>query len=50
LEKDGENTSWVGKISNTNEEVLQGVNETQTMLDTVGKCKRVRVVRACAKT
>jgi len=33
------------KISN--EEVLQRGNEAQTMLDAVGKCKRV--VRACAK-
>ena len=31
-----------------NVEVLQGVNETKTMLDTVKK--RKRVVRACAKT
>jgi len=41
-----EQISCVDKISN--EEVLQRVNETKTMLDTVGKCKRV--VRACAKT
>ena len=34
-----EKISWVDKISN--EEVLQRVNETKTMLDTVGKCKRV---------
>jgi len=31
--------SWVDKISN--EEVLQRVNETRTMLDTVRKFKRV---------
>jgi len=31
----------------SNEKVLQTVNETKTMLDTVGK--RKRVVRACAK-
>jgi len=41
-----EKISWVDKINN--EEVLQRVNETKTMLDTVRKCKRV--VRACAKT
>jgi len=41
-----EQISCVDKISN--EEVLQRVNETKTMLDTVGKCKRV--VRAYAKT
>jgi len=40
-----EKISWVDKISN--EEVLQRVNETRTMLDTVSRCKRV--VRACAK-
>jgi len=33
---------------NYNEEVLQRVNETKTVLDTVGKHKRV--VMACAKT
>jgi len=42
-----EKISWVDKISN--DEVLQRVNETKTMLDTVGK-KHKRVVRACAKT
>jgi len=36
----------VGKISN--EEVLQTVNETRTLLDIVGKWKRID--RACAKT
>jgi len=36
----------VDKISN--EEALQKVNETKTMLDTVRKCKRV--VKAGAKT
>jgi len=41
-----ENITWVDKISN--EKVLQRLNETKTMLDTVGKCKRV--VRAYAKT
>ena len=45
LEKDGENY-WVDKISN--KKVLERVNETRTMLDTVEKCKHV--VRACAKT
>jgi len=34
-----EKISWVNKISN--EQVLQRVNETKTMLDTVGKCKLV---------
>ena len=34
------------KISN--EDVLQRINETKTMLETAGKCKRV--VRARAKT
>jgi len=41
-----EKISCMDKI--TNEEVLQRVNETKTMLDTLRKCKRV--VRACAKT
>jgi len=41
-----EKISWADKISN--EKVLQRVNETKTMLDTVSKCKRV--VSACAKT
>jgi len=41
-----EKISWVDKISN--EEVLQRVNETKTMLDTVRKCKKV--VKACAET
>jgi len=41
-----EKISWVDKINN--EEVLQRVNETKTMLDTVRKCKRV--VRARFKT
>jgi len=41
-----ENITWMDKISN--EKVLQSLNETKTMLDTVGKCKRV--VRAYAKT
>jgi len=41
-----EKISWVDKLSN--EEVLQRENETNTMLDTVRKWKRV--VRACAKT
>jgi len=41
-----EKISWVDKISN--EEVLQRINETKTMLDTVRKHKCV--VRACAKT
>ena len=45
LEKDG-NISWVDKVSD--EEVLQGANETKTMLDAGGKCKRV--IMACAKT
>jgi len=40
-----EKISWVDKISN--EEFIQRVNETRTMLDTVRKCKRV--VRTCAK-
>jgi len=35
-------------MSGRDEEVLQRVNETGTMLDKVRKCKRV--VRACAKT
>jgi len=39
-----EKITWVDKI--TNEEVLQRVDETKTMLDTVGK--RKHVVRACA--
>jgi len=43
FEKDGEMDG-----QKSNEEVLQRVNETRTMLDTVRKCKRV--VRACAKT
>jgi len=34
-----EKISWVDKISN--EEVLQRVNETKTMLDTVRKCKHM---------
>jgi len=34
-----EKISWMDKISN--EEVLQRVNETRTMLDTVRKCKHV---------
>jgi len=34
-----EKISWVDKISN--DEVLQRVNETRTMLDTVRKCKHV---------
>jgi len=34
-----EKINWVNKISN--EQVLQRVNETKTMLDTVGKCKLV---------
>jgi len=38
--------SWVDKISSA--EVLQRVNETNTMLNTVGKCKRV--VMAYAET
>ena len=42
----------MGKISSvdkiSNEEVLQRVNESKTMLDTVGI--RKRVVRVCAKT
>jgi len=38
--------SWEDKLSN--EEVLQRVNETRTMFDTVRKCKRV--VMACATT
>ena len=41
-----EKISWVEKISN--EEVLQRVNETKTVLGTVRKCKRV--LRACATT
>jgi len=41
-----EKISRVDKISN--EEILQTVHETKTMLGTVAKCKRV--VRACAKT
>ena len=40
-----EKISWVDKISN--EEVLQRVNETKTMLDTV---RKRNMVRACAKT
>jgi len=32
-----EKISWVDKISN--EEVLQRVNETGSVLDTVGKCR-----------
>ena len=40
-----EKISWVDKVSN--EAVLQRINETKTILDTVGKCKHV--VRACAK-
>jgi len=39
--------SWVDKISN--EEVLQRVNETKTMLDNSGKTQTC-VVRVCAKT
>jgi len=34
-----EKIGQVDKISN--EEVLQTANESKTMLDTVGKCKRV---------
>jgi len=34
-----EKISWVDKISN--EEVLQRINETKTMLDTIRKCKHV---------
>jgi len=41
-----EKISWVDKTSN--EDVLQRVNETKTMLDTVRKCKRA--VTTCAKT
>jgi len=41
-----ETISWVDKIRN--DEVLQRVNETKTMLDTLRKHKRI--VRACAKT
>ena len=43
---------WVSrrmeKQMDSNEEVLQSVNETRNMLDTVRK--RKRLVRACAKT
>jgi len=39
LDKDGKKISWVDKISN--EEVLQRVNETRTMLDTVRKRNHV---------
>jgi len=41
-----EKISWVDKISD--EEVLQRINETKTMLDIVRKCKYV--ARACAET
>jgi len=41
-----EKISWVDKISD--EEVLQRINETKTMLDIVRKCKCV--ARACAET
>jgi len=33
-----EKISWVNKVSN--QEVLQRVNETKSMLDTVRKCKQ----------
>ena len=41
-----EKISWVDKVSN--DEVIQRINETKPMLDTVRKCKRVAM--ACAKT